>query len=226
SDSRNDFDARVATDGSGTWIVVWQLGATGAGATRQRSQIVFAVSTDDGQTWSEPALISTNAPTDQGDDLHPQIAHTNDGWLAVWQPSQLPGATVVGDYHIAFSSSTDGHTWAPPTLVSPTTALDQGANFLPQIASDGSTRVVIWESTDPLTTVLGTKNSTGTDNDILVVSDPGCGNGRVEPPETCDDGNLLDGDCCSPTCFAAVDGILCTPEDKPCSVMNVCMQGV
>jgi cysteine-rich repeat protein len=226
SDSRNDFDARVATDGSGTWIVVWQLGATGAGATRQRSQIAFAVSTDDGQTWSEPALISTNLPTDQGDDLHPQVAHTNDGWLAVWQTSQLPGATVAGDYHIAVSTSPDGGTWAPPTLVSPTTALDQGANALPQIASDRTTRVVVWESTDTLTTVLGPNNSKGTDNDILVVSDPGCGNGRVEPGETCDDGNLLDGDCCSATCSAAEDGILCAPDGKPCSLMNVCMQGV
>src|SRR5262249_47559858 len=226
SDSPDDVDARVATDGSGTWIVVWQLRATGAGGSPQRSQIAFAVSTDDGQTWSAPALISTSTPTDQEDDLHPQIIHTNDGWLAVWQTSQLPGATALGDYHIVFSTSTDGRTWAPPALVIPATAFDQGANALPQIAADATTRVVVWQSKDTLTTVLGPSNSKGTDNDILVASDPGCGNGRIELPETCDDGNLLEGDCCSATCFAAQDGILCTPEDKPCSVSNVCMQGV
>lgn len=31
---------------------------------------------------------------------------------------------------------------------------------------------------------------------------PGCGNGVVDPGETCDDGNVLDGDCCSATCQA------------------------
>jgi len=29
---------------------------------------------------------------------------------------------------------------------------------------------------------------------------PICGNGVVEPPETCDDGNLVDGDGCSALC--------------------------
>src|SRR5262245_37810509 len=29
---------------------------------------------------------------------------------------------------------------------------------------------------------------------------PVCGNGLLEPPETCDDGNLIDGDCCSSLC--------------------------
>jgi cysteine-rich repeat protein len=31
---------------------------------------------------------------------------------------------------------------------------------------------------------------------------PECGNGIVQPPEVCDDGNLLNGDCCSDQCTA------------------------
>jgi cysteine-rich repeat protein len=34
--------------------------------------------------------------------------------------------------------------------------------------------------------------------DILAC--PACGNHNIEPPETCDDGNMLDGDGCSRTC--------------------------
>jgi cysteine-rich repeat protein len=36
--------------------------------------------------------------------------------------------------------------------------------------------------------------------DASVLPCPACGNSNIEPPETCDDGNQLDGDGCSSTC--------------------------
>jgi len=46
---------------------------------------------------------------------------------------------------------------------------------------------------------------------------PVCGNGVVEPPEQCDDGNLLAGDCCAPDCTITnlpplCDGAFATPD--------------
>ncbi len=43
-----------------------------------------------------------------------------------------------------------------------------------------------------------------------------CGNGVVEPGEQCDDGNTLDGDCCSSTCQF-------DPAGAPCTGTNVCL---
>jgi cysteine-rich repeat protein len=57
---------------------------------------------------------------------------------------------------------------------------------------------------------------------------PVCGNGIVEPGESCDDFNTAGGDCCSPTCTfepagsaCPGDGDLCTPGT--CDGAGVCM---
>jgi cysteine-rich repeat protein len=44
-----------------------------------------------------------------------------------------------------------------------------------------------------------------------------CGNGVVEPPEQCDDGNQRDGDCCSSTCQFE-------PAGSSCTDANVCTE--
>jgi cysteine-rich repeat protein len=46
-----------------------------------------------------------------------------------------------------------------------------------------------------------------------------CGNGTLEPGETCDDGNTAAGDCCSATCVAAAGGSACSAPG------NVCIPG-
>ena len=43
-----------------------------------------------------------------------------------------------------------------------------------------------------------------------------CGEGTVEPGETCDDGNALDGDCCSSACEYDPAGTPC-PDGDPCT---------
>jgi cysteine-rich repeat protein len=44
-----------------------------------------------------------------------------------------------------------------------------------------------------------------------------CGNNVKEPNEDCDDGNTLDGDCCSSTCTFEVAGSACAPDTDPCT---------
>jgi MYXO-CTERM domain-containing protein len=49
-------------------------------------------------------------------------------------------------------------------------------------------------------------------DDVCIVTaaqgpgDPNCGNGAVDPNETCDDGNITDGDGCSALCQNETDG--------------------
>jgi YVTN family beta-propeller protein/cysteine-rich repeat protein len=51
-----------------------------------------------------------------------------------------------------------------------------------------------------------------------------CGNGIVEPGETCDDGNTAAGDCCSPTCQIDPDGTSCS-DGNVCNGEEVCHGG-
>jgi cysteine-rich repeat protein len=44
---------------------------------------------------------------------------------------------------------------------------------------------------------------------------PICGDGRIDAPEQCDDGNTVGGDCCSATCQNVIvcgDSVMCAPE--------------
>jgi cysteine-rich repeat protein len=49
----------------------------------------------------------------------------------------------------------------------------------------------------------------------------GCGNGTIEAGELCDDGNLLNGDCCSSTCRFEQAGGLC-PDGQFCNGEETC----
>lgn len=46
---------------------------------------------------------------------------------------------------------------------------------------------------------------------------PLCGNGEIEFPEQCDDGNTTDGDCCSATCRYDAPGTACASDDNQCT---------
>ncbi len=48
-----------------------------------------------------------------------------------------------------------------------------------------------------------------------------CGNGVLEPGETCDDGNDADGDCCSSSCQLDLAATPCTSDGNVCTE-NVC----
>ncbi len=48
-----------------------------------------------------------------------------------------------------------------------------------------------------------------------------CGNGVVEANEECDDGNLVDGDCCSSTCVLEPAGSPCD-DGNPCTINETC----
>ncbi len=46
---------------------------------------------------------------------------------------------------------------------------------------------------------------------------PFCGNGLTEGPEQCDDGNNIDGDCCSSTCIFEPNGSACADDGEVCT---------
>src|SRR5947207_2012003 len=49
-----------------------------------------------------------------------------------------------------------------------------------------------------------------------------CGNGVVEATEACDDGNLVNGDCCSSACAIEAAGTVCRASAGVCDVQETC----
>lgn len=64
--------------------------------------------------------------------------------------------------------------------------------------------------------------TTSSSTTIFVI--PICGNGTREPGELCDDGNLLDGDCCSSICRRAPTSTPCD-DGNPCTTGDGCLAG-
>jgi cysteine-rich repeat protein len=50
---------------------------------------------------------------------------------------------------------------------------------------------------------------------------PACGDGKLDPGESCDDGNRLFGDCCTPICTLEPAGRRCTDDGRACT-LDIC----
>lgn len=140
----------IATDGAGTWIVVWS--GRGVGAAASMVDIYFARSVDDGLTWSPATILRSpaNGPTDQS----PSIAFMGTGaWLVAWESRNSLGGTIGSDRDILSSRSDDnGVTWQEFVPVNSTASAD-GTNedYTPALSSDGAGAVVTtwWTTATP-----------------------------------------------------------------------------
>src|SRR5690606_25015037 len=113
ADASADSAPRLATDGAGNWIAVWQ---SSGGFSGGDLDIHFARSGDNGATWSAPAALNTNAPLDSGDDSAPALATDRAGnWVVAWQSTGALGGALGSDLDILVARSTNnGATWTPP----------------------------------------------------------------------------------------------------------------
>ena len=160
NDAANDDHPHIATDGNGTWVVVWDANQR-AGNDRD---VFVARSTDGGLTWTPPAPIVADAAGDRGTDQRPQIATDGSGlWLAVWSSNDTRGGTKGSDFDILVARSGDGGaTWTVPAPVNANAAADRGLDDRPQMATDGNgTWLVAWVSD------ANVDGSLGSDLDIL-----------------------------------------------------------
>jgi cysteine-rich repeat protein len=63
---------------------------------------------------------------------------------------------------------------------------------------------------------------TGAENGVCI--GPPCGDGQLDPGEDCDDGNNVNGDCCSASCTAEPDGNGCD-DGEACTSGDQCAAG-
>lgn len=97
TDSADDKYVRVATDGVGNWVAVWESPITSGGD----SEILAARSIDGGANWSSVAPVNTNAGTDNGSDTLAAIAADGRGnVLVVWESTNTLIDVAVTDQDI------------------------------------------------------------------------------------------------------------------------------
>jgi hypothetical protein len=124
----DSFNPEVICEGNNVYVV-WQDNTPG------NFDIFFAVSTDGGQTFSEPENISENT----GDSFAPRISSEGNNVYVVWQDD------TPGNVDIIFARSTDGgQTFSiPPDNLSE----NAGGSFGPQISTEGNKVYVVWWDT-------------------------------------------------------------------------------
>ena len=158
-DSADDQRPHIATDGLGTWIVVWDTDEDTDGAGSDRD-VFYAVSTDNGSTWSQPSALNSNAGGADVFDRFPFLVTDGAGtWVAAWGTEQFGG-----DRDLAYAvSSDDGATWSAAAPLNTNADTDSGPDGAVSIAADATGRfVAVWMSKDTLGDTIGD------DRDILV----------------------------------------------------------
>lgn len=164
TDTYRDTDPKLATDGAGRWVAVWDFKYAKDVSDPGDYDVYVATSTN-GITWSPPAILNSNG-TGVGYDWDPVIATDALGhWVVVWESrDSLGNPPLWADRDIVWSQSTDnGATWSPPAAVNDFAALDiSNDDYTPSLAYAGNGYwLTAWFSTYNLGGTIGT------DRDIL-----------------------------------------------------------
>jgi hypothetical protein len=160
----------VTTDGSGHWVAVWRSDDSLGSTIGTDSDILVSRSSDAGATWTAPAALATNAATDSGADVYPQVTTDAVGsWMAVWQSNENVGGTIGTDADILIARSSDaGANWTAPAALASNAETDSGGDWGPQVTTDAAGNwVAVWYSVDALGGAIGT------DRDILFATGSG-----------------------------------------------------
>lgn len=151
TDSGNDRIPRIATDGQGNWISTWYTTDSLGGAVKAGSNILFARSTDNGQTWSDARPVNPNVLTVGGLDIYSRVVTDRQGhWIILWE-TRFWG----GDLDIAYSTSVDnGAHWSAMAPVNQNALTDGtwdgGGSGSLNLATDGQGHWgFVWDGFDP-----------------------------------------------------------------------------
>lgn len=139
------FGPAIATNGSGTWVAIWDSSATLGGAIPGSDrEIFFARSTDGGLSFGPAAPLNTDFLTDSttvlgqtwaDSDYDAAIAAHGNRFVATWHRS-----TTLDNRIMLARSDDGGASWTPPLVL-------RQEGYRPTIADDeAGTWIVAWEN--------------------------------------------------------------------------------
>jgi len=164
TDTGSDTGAKIATDGAGNWIAVWQSQDSLGGTIGTDNDILYSRSANNGASWSAVAILNTNAATDTGSDANVKLAcDGGNNWVAIWPSNENIGGSGTDNDILVARSSNDGVSWSSPALLNANATTDTAADALPHLATDGAGRwLAVWNSGDSL------GGSVGPDDEIFI----------------------------------------------------------
>ncbi len=183
TDTGTDSNVVLIADGVGHWVAVWDSNDDLDGTIGSDRDILFARSSDDGNTWTAPAALNSNAGSSQSyGDSDPSLTTNEHGaWIAVWGSYDLRDTTGE-DTEILVSYSLDnGETWSASQVLNSNAFGDEGTDEDSHVASDRDGRwIAVWSSHEDFEERLGS------DGDILIA--------HVYPAdEDCNGNSVMDG---------------------------------
>ena len=97
-DEDSDYSSSCARDDQGNWVCAWH--AAVPAAPNRDFDIYVARSSDNGETWSAPAILDPYAadPPEGEDDFDPVVATDGAGhWVCLWYSYDDRGGTIGSD---------------------------------------------------------------------------------------------------------------------------------
>ena len=160
NDADSDFGSNLKVDKNGTVVAVWMSDNSLGNTIGNDNDILFAVSTDSGITWSPPGPLNSTAAVDTGDDFDPFVATDDSGrWIVAWMSNDAMNNTIGTDDDILFTVSSDnGLTWSAADTLNVNAAVDgaEDDDFWPHLATDAlGNWVAIWHSEGTLGGTVG-----------------------------------------------------------------------
>jgi cysteine-rich repeat protein len=215
-DSGDDRAVDLASDGAGNWVAAWHSSEPNPWGPDM--DILSVRSVNDGTTWTTPREIYAFALIELGQEWDPRVVSDRMGTFVVtwWREDSIPGGAASDVDVLQATSYSNGANWVGPELINNVALVDVGNDYAPAIATNGvGGLVVVWHTTD---SAVGASPA---DTDIVVATQV-CGDGVSNAREQCDDGNLVAGDCCSPTCTLAPPLTICRAAVSACDAAEVC----
>lgn len=182
----------------GNIYAIWVERETAGG---ERRDVFVATSTNQGASWSPPVRVNDDIPGN--DQVMPWLSVNGEGTVeAVWYDYRNWRGMHTVDVYAARSADGGGTfsanfrvTTAPSSWFAPLTLTPNFGDYIGS-ASEGTGFYPAWG------------DARNNDIDVFSAHIPSatCGNGTPQAFEQCDDGNLVDGDSCSPACAITLCG--------------------
>lgn len=137
----------LATDSKGRWIACWGY----PDSSRGDSDIMYAISDNNGANWTSAKPLNNNASKDYGNDVTPALATDGQGhWMATWSSTDTLNNTIGLDWDILVSCSSDnGQSWSAPAALNQNATKDSADDRFVHISTDGQgTWLSIWTTTN------------------------------------------------------------------------------